>query len=127
MNSRAKLVRLLQEANDSFTSMVAKVDIYGLADNQLPEDGQATITWELVTDAREYGLKSISVLIKQIDVQYENTNLDTQEATAQAFHWRLGEHSWQVDVDSSARSIPFSIYPVSVELYMRERKIIVNF
>jgi hypothetical protein len=127
MNGRAQLTRLLQEMEGSFSSVVSRVAIYGMADNQLGEDGRATIKWELVVDSRDYGLKSVSVLIKQVDIQYTNVNLDTQEEQPQSFNWKLGQPSWTIDVDCAAKSLPFSLYPLDVELYAKERRIIVNF
>lgn len=127
MNGRAQLARLLQEADETYTSRVKRVSVYGLADNQLPEDGAANITWQLVMDAREYGIKEITALIQKVDIQYTNVNTDTNEEIPQSFSWKLGEPAWKVDVDCSAKSFPMSLYPLSVELYMRERRIVVNF
>lgn len=126
MNGRAQLATLLQEADETYTTRVRKVSVYGLADNQLPEDAVATVVWQLVIDAREYGIKEIVALIQSVDIQFDLHNIDTEETVQQRVTW-TGGAGWKIDVDCSAKSFPMTLIPVSVELMVRDRAITINF
>jgi hypothetical protein len=124
MRSRIISEQLVNEAESPFVTMVREVSVFGLGDQQVVNEGSATVTWELVLDYRSYGLKELNVHVSKIKASYEITNIETEQAASQ----EVTSDGWEIEAEfPGPMTLPLSLMPKSVEIYPRDRRMLVQF
>jgi hypothetical protein len=124
MRSREISEQFVNEAESPFVTMVREVTVFGLGDQQIVNEGSATITWELVLDYRTYGLKELNVVVNKISASYEVTNLQTEQTVEQ----KVTSNGWEIETEfSGPMNLPLTLVPKSVEIYPRDRRMLVQF
>jgi hypothetical protein len=116
MMNAFRVKQLIEEA-DTFYTLVSDVDFYGNNMLEVSDSPEVTVEWELVTDARSYGVKSFDIYIKRVNVNVTLSHVETGEETDFSLAWTPRDTAgWQVKVESDAPFLHSSIYPKKVEL-----------
>jgi len=103
------------------------IDIYGInkfleLDNDIDvsiESATATIYWSLEMDAREWGVKDLSVIINKvtigIEVEYWEGNDDESDKIYKDFEFLITDSKL---IKNEIKIIESSIYPSNIEIYL---------
>lgn len=132
-----------------FRSQVKEVELYGeshSSDIDVDDELTAMVAWELDMDARDWGVKDLNIILREIHVKGVRTiygepdpnaeggiyNEDTEREEDFELRWSPEVEGWQVKVngengESFEDLFPISIWPKSVDINMAGRTIEVNF
>lgn len=142
MGKAANIIRNLHESEDSYSTQVRSVEVYGLSSDGdvYAENGSATIHWSVYWDVRDYGIKSLDVTIRALEVEWtqitaQDDNGDqltvTEDLSAPGkLSWKQGDETWKVEIEyDTLASGPssFSLIPSSVDVHLQEKTLTVHF
>ena len=128
----------LNETTDNdwtFTSNDIEVDVDGLKEKFYPQaeyidsHGQKiNVTWHIVPEIRDYGIKSMFIIIDSISgiIYYEiispDENVQDEEAQLQ-----VEKYQWEFEERINPREFGNGVYPTSVELDFETMKATIIF
>jgi len=118
--------------DDTYVSYVEDVDII-FADNtgEYAEHTTATIKWKLDIDTRSWGIKYININIEDILIEYTAYTTDEQgRESAEDRTIKVGSYDseWnRIRTEKSSQSDCTSMYPDRVEVYYKDKSIIVYY
>jgi hypothetical protein len=127
------VIQELLESQTAFKTNVSKVTVYGLDSNQdlLTENGNATVTWELISDYRDWGVKMLDLQINSVDATWDVRDIrgEGDTYTPSQLHWKIAKPGYfkcAAEVQH-VRDWPFQLRPVELEIHLVEKQITVIF
>lgn len=134
MNRRINLFedfRLNESKGFDFKTKISDkdVDLLNLYDSKLDKELSLSdnwnIEWEMQFDLREFGIKSISPIIKKIVGSYTIITADTNE---EEFQFDSTKDKWEIETNMSSEfDLGNSLYPDSIEVDFKNKQITVFF
>lgn len=117
-----------EESDDLFLSSIKgeQIDVVG-AESQSVQTASVTVKWRADTEYRSWGIKSIDPIIESISGWVELIRTDVDEDITST----IDLEGWTADAKFESRSFDertgLSLYPIAVELNLRNRTALVKF
>ena len=115
------------QAEHAYLTQVNAVDLHGNA-KIFAVGGSALVTWDLVFEASDWGVKNIDVVLKRVKVNLKTEHGETGEAQDFVALWDMHDpKGWKTQVVQEGATLPLSVYPREVAVYLQDRRIEVKF
>lgn len=130
MSNSAAIIRKLTEddGDNVYLTTVKDIDVQGIDSAAFAENASAEVKWELQLDARSWGIKSIDANILEVRATWtrvspDPSNPDEDASVPEEISSKEGQ--WNLEFETGNNRGSF--YPTHVDVYLKERRIVVHF
>jgi hypothetical protein len=125
----------MTDGNWTFLSKDVEVNIDGLKEKFFPNADyvetykqKINVSWEIIPEIRDYGVKSMSIMVKGISgiIYYEVISKD-ENAPEEEGQLDVAKYKWEFEERINPTEFGNAIYPTSVKLDFRTMKTIIIF